>query len=99
MNFQSQPSHYENFNWMKSFESLSFVIDYRQYYLYYLWNSNLNFVYDSVFLSHFLFPQHTWDLYLAYIFFLPIFLYRGLILPIFSSRIYIYNIYHCQGQE
>jgi hypothetical protein len=33
-------------NKKKASESLSFVYHYRQYYPYYLWNSNLNYIYD-----------------------------------------------------
>ncbi|KAJ6422285.1 hypothetical protein OIU84_027274 [Salix udensis] len=39
-------------NKKKALEVLSFVYHYRQYSPYYLWNSNLNSIYDSLFLSY-----------------------------------------------
>ena len=77
------------FSWMKSFESLEFVYNYRQYRLYFLWDSNLNFIYDLVLLYHrhllLIFHGRAYNLYLVFFFF-----------TILTSRI---NIYYCQGQE
>ena len=54
MNFQVQLTLFKNIKWMnkKASGSLSFVYNDRQDYPYYLLNSNLNPIYNSLFLSY-----------------------------------------------
>lgn len=66
----------------------------RQYFPYHQWNLNLNFISDSLFLSHSpSFP--IWHINLSLFCFL---FFSRWILHIFTSRIYIYNIYYCHEE-
>ena len=77
---------------------LSIIID-NPIHSNYLWISNPNSIYDSLFLSHWPFLFQYINLHLAYSFFSFFFFFipfHKKIPHIFTSRIYIYNIYHCQ---